>query len=187
MLTMFRAQLGRQLNRAEVDLFAAELRGQLLRPGDAAFDGTRLLLGKGSDEYPALIARCADVDDVRYAQDFAWRHRLMIAVRGGHDIADLAGADGALVIDRSSLLDIAIDAAAQTARAGVGVHPADLAAALRVHGLACDSLRSVEILLADGRCLRASETTHPVLFRVALSGGDVGIVTAFEYHLRPLA
>jgi FAD/FMN-containing dehydrogenase len=187
MVTMLRTQAARQLSSVEVDLFAAELRGQLLRPGEAAYDHARIQLRAGNAEYPALIVRCADLDDARIAQDFAWHHRLTLAVRGGHDIADLASGHGALVIDRSAMVDLTLDAAAQTARAGVGLHPADLAAALRAHHLASDYLLAVEILLPDGRRLRASASTHPDHFHAALSGGDIGIVTAFEYRLRPLS
>jgi FAD/FMN-containing dehydrogenase len=184
MLTMFRMQVAPRVAAVEVALFAAELRGQVLRPGDAGYDGARTLLGGWIDEYPALIARCADVDDVGCALDFAWQHLLQIAVRGGQGVADLASGDGSLVIDRSSLVDMAVNPAAQTVTVGVGVRASDRDAAIREHGLVIDHLLSVEVVLADGRCLRASDEAHPELFRAALSGGDVGVVTAFEYRLR---
>jgi FAD/FMN-containing dehydrogenase len=187
MLTMFRVQVGRQLTRLKVDRFAARFHGLVLRPGDMDYDLVRMLLGGWGDEYPALIACCTDVEDVRRALDFAWQHGLQIAVRGGQGTVDLASGDGALVIDRSSLVEMVIGPDALTAKVGVGLHPDDRDAALRMQGLTIDYRLSVEVVLADGRCLRATEDSHAELFRAALSGGDVGVVTAFEYRLRPIA
>jgi FAD/FMN-containing dehydrogenase len=55
---------------------------------------------------------------------------------------------------------------------------------MRKYGLACDNLRSVEIVTADGQ-LRTTDATHdPDLFwAVRGGGGNFGIVTAFEYQL----
>jgi FAD/FMN-containing dehydrogenase len=41
----------------------------------------------------------------------------------------------------------------------------------RSYGLACDNLRSVEIVTADGQLRRASETEHPDLFWAVRGGG----------------
>src|SRR5436190_2090121 len=131
MLTMFRVQIGRRLTRLKVDRFAAGFHGLVLRPGDMDYDLVRMLLSSWVDEYPALIACCADVDDVRRALDFAWQHHLQIAVRGGQGTVDLASGDGALVIDRSSLVELVIDPDALTAKVSVGLRADDRDAALR--------------------------------------------------------
>ncbi|TDD72440.1 LLM class flavin-dependent oxidoreductase [Jiangella aurantiaca] len=52
----------------------------------------------------------------------------------------------------------------------------------RSHGLTIDHLRAVEVVLADGSVVRASETEHPDLFwAVRGAGGNFGIVTSFDF------
>ncbi len=73
------------------------------------------------------------------------------------------------------------------ARVGAASHPGDLAAAAGAFGLARDHLLAAEVMLADGRCLRVSRDTYPYFLRCLLAGaGNLGIVTAFEFRLRPV-
>lgn len=54
----------------------------------------------------------------------------------------------------------------------------------RAHGLTIDHLRAVEMVLADGSQVRASETEHPDLFwAVRGAGANFGIATAFEFEV----
>ncbi|HEY9324586.1 MAG TPA: FAD-binding oxidoreductase, partial [Agromyces sp.] len=54
----------------------------------------------------------------------------------------------------------------------------------REHGLTIDHLCAAEIVLADGSIVRADATTHADLFwAVRGAGGNVGIVTAFEFEV----
>jgi FAD/FMN-containing dehydrogenase len=53
----------------------------------------------------------------------------------------------------------------------------------RAHGLTIDRLRSAEIVTADGRVHRVSETEDPDLFwAVRGAGANVGIVTSFDFE-----
>ena len=63
---------------AEVDRFAAQLGGGLLRPGDDGYDAARTVWNGMIDRRPALIARCAGAADVVAAVDFAREHGLLV-------------------------------------------------------------------------------------------------------------
>jgi len=48
----------------DVDSLSARLHGSLIRPGDPPYDEARALYNAMVDKRPALIACCADVEDV---------------------------------------------------------------------------------------------------------------------------
>ena len=201
-----------------VTTFESTLRGEVLRPGHPAYDGARALFNAMIDKHPALIVRCDGTADVQRAIEFARRHGLPVAVRGGgHNVAGKASCDGGLVIDLSRMKQAVVDPAARTVRAGAGLTWAELDRAtqqhglattggfisttgiagltlggglgwlMRKHGLACDNLRSVEIVTADGEAVRASAVEHPDLFwALRGGGGNFGVVTSFEFELHPV-
>ena len=89
------------------------------------------------DKRPALIARCADADDVVSAVNFGRERGLDIAVRcGGHNGAGLGSVDDGLLIDLSGLKGIEVDADARTATIGGGSLLKEVDAATHEHGLA---------------------------------------------------
>ncbi|MFO7169086.1 MAG: FAD-binding oxidoreductase [Chloroflexota bacterium] len=136
---------------------------------------------------------------------------------GGHNIAGLAACDGGLMLDMSRMRGVWVDPLTRTARAQAGCLLADLDRETQVHGLAavlgfvsttgiagltlgggfgyltrrfgwaCDTLRSVEVVTADGRVARASERENADLFwALRGGGGNFGVVTSFEYQLFPV-
>jgi FAD/FMN-containing dehydrogenase len=136
---------------------------------------------------------------------------------GGHQVAGSAVCDDGLVIDLSTMKGIEVDPSGRTVRAQGGVTWGEfdretqrvglattggevsttgiggftlgggMGLIARKHGLACDNLRSIEIVTADGAVRRASRDEHRDLFWAARGGGrGLGVVTSFEFDLHPL-
>ncbi|MFC9034050.1 FAD-binding oxidoreductase [Streptomyces arboris] len=118
--------------------FPADFRGTALRPGDDRYDAVRALYqGRAADEGPALIAQCADEDDVAAVLRYASAHRVPVAVRGGGHGADgYAMPGGALVVDLSPMRKITVDPETRVVRAQPGSLLGELDAAAQEHGLA---------------------------------------------------
>ncbi len=113
------------------------LRGETLRPEDTSYEEARRIWNGMIDKRPALIARCASVEDVRDAVTHARAHDLLLAVRGGgHGVAGNAVCDDGLVIDLSQLASVEVDADRRTVRAGGGCRLGDVDRATQEHGLA---------------------------------------------------
>ena len=103
----------RQVVPATLDRFT----GQIVRPDDPEYDQARIVWNAMADKRPALIARCAGVDDVITAVRFAREQDLVVAVRGGgHSVAGFSTCDGGIVIDLSLMRDVTIDAAKRRPR-----------------------------------------------------------------------
>lgn len=202
---------------AFVELEAA-FRGELVRPGDSAYDERRKIWNGSIDRRPGLIARCAGVADVMAAVRFARRADLVVAVRsGGHSWPGLSVCDDGIVIDLSLMKGVRVDPETRAVRAEAGVLlgeldretqafglvvPAGIVThtgvagltlgggighTMRRYGLTIDSLRSVDLVTADGQFVKASQTENPELFwGVRGGGGNFGIVTSFEFAAHPL-
>jgi FAD/FMN-containing dehydrogenase len=125
------------LSAATVTAFRARLHGDVLTPSDRGYDDARRVWNAMVDKRPALIARCADADDIVAAVHFAREQDLALSIRGGgHNVAGLAVTDGGLMIDCAPMKAIAIDPQTQTARAQPGVLWGEFDAATQEHGLA---------------------------------------------------
>jgi FAD/FMN-containing dehydrogenase len=207
-----------QLLTPDIRQLRARFTGRLITPADGAYDEARRLWNAALDRKPALIAQCANAEDVSAAIEFARAHGLEVSVRGGaHNAAGVAAADGAVMIDLSRMRHVAVDPVARRACAGGGALNGDLDAAAqehglatplgmvshtgigglslgggmghltRRHGLAIDNLVGAQVVLADGRIVRATMNEHPDLFwAIRGGGGNFGVVTAFEFELHPV-
>jgi FAD/FMN-containing dehydrogenase len=114
--------------------------GALIGPEDAEYGEARNVFNAMIDRRPALIARCANADDVAAAVGFAREHDLLLAVRGGaHNGAGLGTCDDGVVIDLSLLRDVEVDPEARTVRVGGGCTWGEVDRATNEHGLATPS------------------------------------------------
>jgi FAD/FMN-containing dehydrogenase len=133
---------------------------------------------------------------------------------GGHNVGGRATVDGGVMIDLSSMQHVHVDPRARTARAAGGTLWGHFNRETQAHGLATtggvisttgvggltlgggvgwlmpkyglalDNLRSVEVVLADGRIVRAAADEHDDLFwAVRGGGGNFGVASSFEFGL----
>ena len=150
---------------------------------------------------------------VRFARD---HDLVIAVQSGGHSALGLRGPDGGIVIDLSAMRGVDVDPATRTARANGGAYLGQLDVAAQAHGLVCpvgvvghtgvagltlgggvgrlqrnfgltiDNLAAVELVTADGRLVRATETEEPDLFwGLRGAGWNFGIATAFDFRLHP--
>ena len=120
-----------------IETFAAGFRGEVILPGDEAYDEARLVWNGMIEKYPAIVARCAGVADVVAAVNFGREQDLPLAVRGGgHNVAGTALVDGGLVIDLSAMNGVRVDPEARTVRAEGGATLGDVDSATALFGLA---------------------------------------------------
>src|SRR6186997_836170 len=136
---------------------------------------------------------------------------------GGHNVGGRGTIDDGIMIDLAPMKGIHVDAHARTARAQGGVLWKEFNRETQVHGLATtggvvgstgiagltlgggigwlmpkyglalDNLRSADLVMADGRVLRASESENPDLFwAIRGGGGNFGIAASLEYNLHPV-
>src|SRR5215210_6771558 len=137
---------------------------------------------------------------------------------GGHNGAGLGSVDDGLVIDLSGMRGVIVDPASKVARVLGGsllgdvdhaAHPFGLALPsgiisttgvggitlggglghlTRGGGLTIDNLIAADVVLADGRLVRTSESELPDLFwALRGGGGNFGVVVSFSFKLREVA
>src|SRR5947199_1709298 len=125
------------LGEATLRELRESLRGELVLPGDPAYDDARRVWNGMIERRPALIARCTGTSDVIAAIRFARSEGLAVAVRGGsHNVAGNATCDGGVVIDLSPMKGVHVDADARTVRAEGGLTWGEVDAGTQAFGLA---------------------------------------------------
>jgi hypothetical protein len=170
-----------------------------------------------ADQQPAAVAFVEGAGDVMAVLRFAAGHGLQVAAQGtGHGAAPLGPLEDTILIRTTRMKGIEIDSAG-TARVEAGVHGEELGAAAqehgrcsqpgsspnvgtigytlggglgwlgRRHGFACNLVRAIEVVTAEGEARRVDADNDSDLFW-ALRGGGGGyaIVTALELELLPV-
>jgi FAD/FMN-containing dehydrogenase len=136
---------------------------------------------------------------------------------GGHNVAGTAVCDDGIVVDLSPMREVKLDGSRRTVHVQGGATWADVdrvtaplglattggvvsetgVAGLALNGgvshqrrrdgMTIDNVVSAEVVLADGRRVRASADQHPDLYwALRGGGGNFGVVTAFELRLHEL-
>lgn len=190
------------LSQDRVADLTMRLRGPVFVPGDAGHEESRTLWNSMIDRKPALVARCLDTSDVMQCVRFAREHELLLCIKGGgHNIAGLAVADGALLLDLSPMRGVRVDRDSRIAHARAGCTLGDLDRETQLHGLAAvlgfvsttgvagltlgggfgyltrrwgwttDNVTGMDVVTADGRLVHASEDEHADLFWGLRGGG----------------
>ncbi len=135
----------------------------------------------------------------------------------GHNIAGNAVCEGGAMIDLSTMKNVRVDPGKRRAYVEPGATLADLDEAAQAHGMATpvginsttgisgltlgggfgwltrkhgmtiDNLLSAELVTANGKKVRASESENGDLFwAIRGGGGNFGVVTQFEFSLHPV-
>ena len=110
--------------------------GEVIAPGDEAYESGRQLWNAMIDKRPALILRPAHVDDVVLAVNVCREYGLVPAVRGGgHSVSGRAMSDGGVTIDLRNLRSVEVDLNTKLVQVGGGCLLGDVDAATGPHGL----------------------------------------------------
>ncbi|MEF8718351.1 MAG: FAD-binding oxidoreductase [Candidatus Accumulibacter necessarius] len=126
-----------KIQSTKIDAFKGKFGGEVVSPGDEAYDDARKIWNAMIDKHPALIVRCITTSDVVLAVNFARDNELLLAVRGGgHNIAGSAMCDDGIVIDLSQMKAASVDPVARRVTIEGGATLADLDASTQAHGLA---------------------------------------------------
>jgi FAD/FMN-containing dehydrogenase len=120
-----------------IDALREHVHGSVVTADDPGYDEARTVYNAMIDRRPRVVVRCADVDDVRAAVDFARETGLDLAVRGGsHSVPGFGTVDDGVVVDLSGMRRVRVDPQAHTARAQGGATWGDFNDATYEHGLA---------------------------------------------------
>jgi len=201
--------LAKTLDGSEIDLkpegidgLRSRLKGQLLLSSDDGYENSRTVWNAMIDRRPALVVRPLGSADVIAAIQFAREYNLLTSIKGGgHNIAGLAAADGALMLDMSLMRSVWVDPQGKIAHAQAGALLGDLDRETQLHGLAAvlgfisltgiagltlgggfgyltrrfgwtaDNVAGMDIVTADARLVRASSTENAELFWGLRGGG----------------
>lgn len=190
------------LKQETLDTFKTRLRGPVTANGDAGYEESRAVWNAMIGRKPSLIVHCRGTADVIAGVQFAREHDLLLCIRGGgHNIAGLSIADGALMLDMSLMRGVWADPVKKVAHAQAGCLLGDVDRETQVHGLAAvlgfvsqtgiagltlgggfgyltrrfgwttDNVLGMELVTAEGKLVRANEKENADLFWALRGGG----------------
>ncbi|WP_148254584.1 FAD-binding oxidoreductase [Aidingimonas lacisalsi] len=190
------------LSSEQLDRLRTQLQGHVLLPGESGYEASRSLWNAMIDRKPAVIVCCLGTTDVMAGIRFAREHNLLLCIKGGgHNIAGMAVADGALMLDMSPMRGVWVDRERRIAHAQAGCILADVDRETQLHGLATvlgfvsttgiagltlgggfgyltrrwgwttDNVIGMDVVTADAELVHASQDENPDLFWALRGGG----------------
>ena len=190
------------LEQETLDGLRQRLRGPVLVSGDAGYEESRTVWNAMIDRKPAAVARCIGVADVIACVRFARENDVLLCIKGGgHNIAGLATADRALMLDMSLMRGVWVDPRKKIAHAQAGCLLGDVDRETQLHGLAAvlgfvsltgiagltlgggigylsrrfgwtsDNVIGMDVVTADAQLVRASSEENADLFWGLRGGG----------------
>ena len=191
-----------ELKQDKLDSLRMHLQGPVFLPGDVGYEESRTVWNGMIDRRPSIVARCLGTTDVTSCVQFARENGLLLCIKGGgHNIAGLATADGALMLDMSLMRGVWVDTQRKIAHAQAGCLLGDVDRETQMHGLAAvlgfvsltgitgltlgggfgyltkrwgwtaDTVVGMDVVTADARLVKASIDENADLFWGLRGGG----------------
>jgi FAD binding domain/Berberine and berberine like len=190
------------LKKETLDVLKTRIRGPVFLSGDSGYEESRTVWNAMIDRKPAAVVRCLGSADVIACVQFARENDILLCIKGGgHNIAGLATADGALMLDLSLMRGAWVDPQKKIVHAQAGCLLGDVDRETQLHGLAAvlgfvsltgiagltlgggfgyltrrwgwtsDKIAAMNLVTADARLVRASGDENADLFWGLRGGG----------------
>ncbi|KAF9038014.1 glucooligosaccharide oxidase [Panaeolus papilionaceus] len=190
---------------------------QVLAPADLGYASAIIPYNERFMFKPAAVTFPRNTQDVSTIVKISGRYNVTVTARSGGHSYIANGLDGKVVVDLASFKKFSVDPRTKIATLGPGIRLGDLILQLnavgramphglcpyvalgghaghggyghtsRQWGLTLDVIESLEVVLADGKIVTASKSSHPDLFW-ALRGASssFGIVTSMKVKTFPV-
>ena len=214
-----RAQAATGLPLDSLRSMIAEGDALFLVPGDTDFAKYNFSMNLRTNLTPQLRILCRTGDAVSAVISWARTNSISFSVRGGGHSYEGLSQSSSVVIDGRAMKSIEVSDDAGLVYVGAGSALGEVYHALAPHGraipagscptvgvaghtqgggfgllarplgLACDSLKAIEVVDANGRILNASEAENQELFWALRGGGggSFGVATRFVFQTHPVA
>ncbi|MTD55457.1 FAD-binding oxidoreductase [Amycolatopsis pithecellobii] len=203
---------------SRLERLRGEVQGGVYMVSDKGYDQARTGWNLSTEQRPALVVMAERAADIVSAVGFARDEDLTVGVMAtGHGITAPVD-EGSVLVNTSRMRDVHVMPETRTARVSAGAKWADLIPKAAAHGLAglwgstsdvgivgytlgggfgwlgrkyglaCDSVKSAEVVTSAGELVTASAEQNADLFW-GLKGGDgnFGVVTSLEFSLYPVS
>jgi hypothetical protein len=190
------------LKKDTLESLKLRLKGPVILPCDTGFEDSRTVWNSMINKNPSFVVKCLGTADVIECVNFARQNDILLSIKGGgHNIAGLAAADGAMMLDMSLMRGVWVNKNRKIAHAQAGCLLGDVDRETQVHGLAAvlgfvsqtgiagltlgggfgyltrrwgwtaDNLAGIDVVTAEGHLVHASNEKNADLFWGMRGGG----------------